>query len=65
MRPILRPFAALAALVPAAIAQSTTFPSLVYATVQVAGAPHDLLLDLIVPAGSGPWPVLVWIHGGG
>ncbi len=25
---------------------------------------HDLHLDIYVPAGSGPFPVVVWIHGG-
>ena len=51
-------------LLSAASAQ-TSFPGLVYATVQVAGAPQDLLLDLQVPAGPGPFPLVVWIHGGG
>ena len=46
-------------------AQTTTYPALVYATVQVGGAPHDLLLDLVVPNGAGPRPLVVWVHGGG
>ncbi|MBL8749663.1 MAG: alpha/beta hydrolase fold domain-containing protein [Planctomycetes bacterium] len=46
-------------------AQSTTFPSLTYATVTVGGSPLNLLLDLVVPVGTGPWPVMVWVHGGG
>ncbi len=66
MRPSLCPLAALAAIAANVAAPAQiTFPSLVYATVQVSGAPHDLLLDLIVPTGPGPWPVLVWVHGGG
>ena len=28
-------------------------------------APDRQRLDLYVPVGEGPWPVLVWIHGGG
>lgn len=46
-------------------AAQSSHPALVYATVQVGGAPFDLLLDLQVPAGSGPFPVVAWIHGGG
>jgi acetyl esterase/lipase len=61
----LRSLVAFAALLSAIPAQTTTFPSLVYATVPVAGVPSDLLLDLVVPNGQGPWPVVVWVHGGG
>lgn len=50
---------------PALLAQTNSFPNLVYATVQVAGLPQNLLLDLRVPAGSGPFPLVVWVHGGG
>jgi len=54
------------ALLPALpLAAQTTFSGLVYGTVTVQGAPFDLLLDLVVPAGSGPWPLVVWVHGGG
>jgi acetyl esterase/lipase len=57
--------AVLSTLLPGLAAQSTTFPALVYGTVAVGGSPHNLLLDLVVPTGAGPWPVVVWIHGGG
>lgn len=58
--------AALAAAFAAPVAaQTTTWPALVYGTVPVGGAPFDLLLDLVVPSGAGPWPVVVWVHGGG
>ena len=50
---------------PSLRAQASSFPSLIYATVQVAGTPRNLLLDLQVPAGAGPFPVVAWIHGGG
>jgi len=43
----------------------TTLNNVVYATVSVAGQPFDLRLNLAVPAGAGPFPVVVWIHGGG
>ncbi len=33
--------------------------------VPVAGSPADVTTDVIVPAGDGPWPVLVYLHGGG
>ena len=55
-----------AALFPlATAAQSTTYTALTYATVTVNGAPFDLKLELIVPTGPGPFPVAVWVHGGG
>lgn len=57
--------ALIAALAAPAAAQTTTYPALVYGTVQVGGAPFDLLLDLVVPNGTGPWPLVVWVHGGG
>ena len=39
-----------------------TFPDLAYAT--LGGRP--LQLDLYIPAtGSGPYPLVIWIHGGG
>ena len=44
---------------PSLRAQASSFPSLIYATVQVAGTPRNLLLDLQVPAGAGPFPVEV------
>lgn len=55
-----------AALFPlATAAQSTTYTALTYATVTVNGASFDLKLELIVPTGPGPFPVAVWVHGGG
>lgn len=43
----------------------TSYPGLVFATVQVQGQPFDLHVDLAVPSGNGPWPLVAWIHGGG
>ena len=46
----------------AAPSRAQTHPNLVYATV----GPAPLRLDLYIPtSGSGPFPVLIWIHGGG
>jgi acetyl esterase/lipase len=39
-----------------------TQPNLVYA--EIVGY-RPLRLDLYVPAGDGPWPLVVWVHGGG
>lgn len=33
--------------------------------VPVAGLPAEVSADVIVPEGEGPWPVLVYLHGGG
>ena len=33
--------------------------------VAVAGCDGAVTADVVVPAGSGPWPVLVYLHGGG
>lgn len=38
------------------------YASAVYATVL---GHRPLRLDLRVPAGDGPWPLVVWVHGGG
>jgi acetyl esterase/lipase len=38
-----------------------TYPDVAYGTVE--GVP--LLLDIYVPAGAGPYPLVLWIHGGG
>lgn len=47
-------------------AQSCQPASLTYATWQDSGGQtQDLKLDLLVPSGAGPFPVVVWIHGGG
>ena len=46
---------------PAAAQSAPTHPGLVYA--DLGGT--DLRLDLYVPPGPGPHPVVVWIHGGG
>ncbi|MCA8954013.1 MAG: alpha/beta hydrolase, partial [Planctomycetes bacterium] len=67
---ISRSTALLAAIVPSLLAnpmtaQSTSYPSQVYGTYSQNGQTRDLLLDLLVPVGSGPWPLLVWVHGGG
>ena len=56
---------AVTALAPQAPAQSTTFPNLTYATVTVGTTPVNLRLDLMTPTGAGPWPLMVWVHGGG
>jgi acetyl esterase len=37
----------------------------VHEKVSVAGAHSDVTADVIVPEGEGPWPVLVYLHGGG
>jgi acetyl esterase/lipase len=42
-----------------------TFPGLTFATYQnSAGQTQELKLELLVPSGAGPFPVVVWIHGG-
>lgn len=33
--------------------------------VAVDGLPAEVTADVVVPKGSGPWPVLVYLHGGG
>jgi acetyl esterase len=33
--------------------------------VRVEGCPAEVTADVIVPEGAGPWPVLVYLHGGG
>ncbi|GAA4444859.1 alpha/beta hydrolase [Phytohabitans houttuyneae] len=38
------------------------YASAIYATVL---GHRPLRLDLRVPAGAGPWPVAIWVHGGG
>ncbi len=51
-----------------AVAQGcTTMSGIVYGTyVDSHGATQNLALDLLVPSGaSGPFPVVLWIHGGG
>lgn len=50
---------------PHAAAQVTVHRDLLFATVPGASGPVDLHLDLHLPAGTGPHPVVVWIHGGG
>lgn len=43
-----------------------TFTGLPFATYQDAGGQtQELKLELLVPSGTGPFPVVVWIHGGG
>jgi acetyl esterase/lipase len=43
----------------------SSYPDLEYARVtDRAGAPHALHLDLYLPPGDGPFPVIVWVHGG-
>lgn len=59
---------ALAAVEPAVVrAQVTpTFNDVVYATVpRDAGGTINVLLDIYLPATGGPWPLVLWIHGGG
>ncbi len=53
-------FAACALAAAPAYAQ-VTFPNLTYATLDG----HPLQLDLYLPAGTGPFPIVLWIHGGG
>jgi len=52
---------------PRAFAQGPVLKDLVYATgVPTEQGPIELKLDLYQPVGvPGPWPVVVWIHGGG
>lgn len=57
--------ALLTAALGSAAAAQTSFPNLVYATVPNGTGALDLRLDLQVPAGAGPFPLVVWIHGGG
>jgi acetyl esterase/lipase len=59
------PSLAWAALAALTLPAQTTYPGVTYATVPVQGAPLDLQLELVVPAGAGPWPLVVWVHGGG
>ncbi|MGE3175710.1 MAG: alpha/beta hydrolase fold domain-containing protein [Planctomycetota bacterium] len=52
----------------AAPAQTVRTPDLVYGTwTDGGGVPHDLLLDLYLPATqpAQPMPLVVWVHGGG
>ena len=65
MRTTLRPLLLLTMPCAFAAAQSNNFPNLTYATVTVGTTPANLLLDLQTPTGAGPWPVVVWVHGGG
>lgn len=37
----------------------------VHEKVAVAGAAEGVTADVVVPSGPGPWPVLVYLHGGG
>jgi acetyl esterase/lipase len=58
---------ALFALAGNARAQSCqTFTGLTFATYQDSGGQtQELKLELLVPSGAGPFPTVIWIHGGG
>src|SRR5688500_12704954 len=44
----------------------TAVPNLVYGTYSGTGGPQNLLLDLYLPlTGTAPYPLVVWVHGGG
>lgn len=57
---------ALLAVAGSAQAQCQTFSGLTYATYQDSGGQtQELKLELLVPSGTGPFPTVIWIHGGG
>lgn len=51
---------------PAAAQSCQTLSALPYATyLDGSGIAHDLLLDLMLPGGAAPAPLVIWVHGGG